>query len=102
MSKVYELKVFKNGGSNAVRIPAGIEIFDGKLFLVLGDDGTITLERNSPQPMAGFFALLDELAIQPEAVEAEDVELPRVIGDQPDREWMDYLEVAFAKPGGDE
>lgn len=101
MSKVYELKVFKNGGSNAVRIPAGIEIFDGKLFLVLGDDGSITLERNSPQPMAGFFALLDELAIQSEEIEAEDVELPSD-SKWPDREWMDELEVAFAQPGVDE
>ena len=78
MGKVFELKVFKNGGSNAVRIPASIQLSGDKLFLVVEDDGRMRLERDQPQPMAGFFALLDAkaadgslAAVQSEAFERE-------------------------------
>ena len=55
MSKVYELKVFKNGGSNAVRIPAAIPIAGDRLYLVVDNDSAMRLERSDPEPMRDFF-----------------------------------------------
>ena len=108
MSKVFELKVFKNGGSNAVRIPASIDIEDGKLFLVLGDNGTMTLEKTSPKPMAKFFALLEQLRDQRQDDDGkvdrsvDGLGLPSGIEMTPDRSWMVELEEAFDNPGGNQ
>jgi virulence-associated protein VagC len=81
MRKVYELKVFKNGGSNAVRIPVAINIPTDKLFLVVDERGRMTLELKDPKPMSGFFALLDQL-------EAEG----KLESPQNDKSWEDFQE----------
>lgn len=99
MSKVFELKVFKNGGSNAVRIPSSINVRDGKLFLVLGDDGSMTLETSNPVPMARFFALLDQGKPADVASTLSEGEFQRAAVGKPDRSWMDELEAAFVAGG---
>ncbi|MDE2386727.1 MAG: hypothetical protein KGL77_03420 [Actinomycetales bacterium] len=100
MDKVFELKVFKNGGSNAIRIPATIEIPDGRLYLVVGDDDSMRLERRNPQPMKGFFDLLDQMQVDGRLATIADEEFVREDWSELDREWMDELEAAFADKEG--
>lgn len=90
MDKVFELKVFKNGGSNAIRIPATIEIPDGRLYLVVGDDDRMRLERRNPQRMAGFFAFLDEMKKQGKLDDLSDEDFVIERGPEVHRDWMDW------------
>ena len=60
MSTVHELKVFKNGGSNAIRIPANIKLEGDVLFLEVSDaDGDMKLHRKKPTKLQKFFELVE-------------------------------------------
>lgn len=61
MKMIIELKVFKNGGSNAIRIPASIKLNEPVLFLEIDDETEkmgLYLER--PQKFKRLFELLDQ------------------------------------------
>lgn len=61
MKTVVEAKVFKNGGSNAIRIPAAFKIENEVVFLTIDDESEqITLSRQRPKPFAKLFELLDK------------------------------------------
>lgn len=61
MKNVIEVKTFKNGGSNAVRIPASFKIENGVVYMTIDEaSGDITISRNSPHPFAKLFKLLDQ------------------------------------------
>ena len=58
MKSVIEAKVFKNGGSNAIRIPASFKLDAQIVYLSLDDEaGEITISKNNPRMFAGLFAL---------------------------------------------
>ena len=99
MSKVYELKVFKNGGSNAVRIPAAIQIPGDHLYLVLADDGSMTIDRESPRPMSKFFAMLDQAAAAGALESIDPAEFERKPEVAPNRAALEELEAAFKNNG---
>ena len=47
--KIFKTKVFKNGGSLAIRIPAALRSDAGELFLwASGDEGTFTVSTKPP------------------------------------------------------
>jgi antitoxin VapB len=55
---IIQAKVFKNGGSNAIRIPASFKIDSRIVYLSLDDElGEITITKNSPRPFAKLLAL---------------------------------------------
>ena len=61
MKTVIEAKVFKNGGSNAIRIPASFKLDAPIVYLSLDDEaGEITVSKNKPRPFAKLLALNDE------------------------------------------
>jgi antitoxin VapB len=56
--RVVEAKVFKNGGSNAIRIPASFKLEAPVVYLSFDEDaGEITVSKNKPQPFAKLLAL---------------------------------------------
>lgn len=61
MKMIIELKVFKNGGSNAIRIPASIKLNEPVLFLEIDDETEeMGLYRERPQKFKRLFELLDQ------------------------------------------
>ena len=92
MKTVVEAKVFKNGGSNAIRIPAFFKVADGLLFLTIDDEqGLITISRDKPQKFAKLFELLDQL--EPTDREAWKIERDESIW--PERQGFSDLEARF-------
>ncbi len=62
METVLECKVFKNGGSNAIRLPASLEITGACVYLVVDEkSGSITLRKEKPNRLAKFFELQERL-----------------------------------------
>lgn len=58
MKTVVEAKVFRNGGSNAIRLPASLNITGSVVFLVLDSEtGDVILKRRKPNPFDELFAL---------------------------------------------
>ena len=58
MKSVIEAKVFKNGGSNAIRIPASFKLDAQIVYLSIDDElGEITISNKKPRMFAGLFAL---------------------------------------------
>lgn len=58
MIRVVEAKVFKNGGSNAIRIPASFKLEAPVVYLSVDEDaGEITVSKNKPRPFAKLLAL---------------------------------------------
>lgn len=58
MMKVVEAKVFRNGGSNAIRIPASFKLKNPVVYLTFDDESSeITISKNKPQPFANLLAL---------------------------------------------
>jgi virulence-associated protein VagC len=61
MKTVYELKVFRNGGSNAVRIPAAVQLKDQVLYLEVDSESEdLSLYKEKPQKFKRLFELLDQ------------------------------------------
>lgn len=55
---VLEAKVFKNGGSSAIRLPASLNITSGVVYLEVDDEtGDIVIKRQNPNPFQELFAL---------------------------------------------
>ena len=60
MKTIYELKVFKNGGSSAVRIPAALRIDQSVLFLEVDEtSGEMELFKDRPQKFKRLLELLE-------------------------------------------
>lgn len=58
MKSVIAAKVFKNGGSNAIRIPASFKLEAQIVYLSVDDEaGEITISKKKPRMFAGLFAL---------------------------------------------
>ena len=69
MKRIVELKIFKNGGSNAVRIPASVKLPRPFLYLEIDDETEdLGLYKESPKKFARLFELLDASGPIPEAV----------------------------------
>ena len=61
MKTVIEAKVFKNGGSNAIRIPASFKLYEPIVYLSLDDEsGEITVSKNKPRRFGKLLELHDE------------------------------------------
>lgn len=62
MKIVLEAKVFKNGGSSAIRLPASLNITGGVVYLEIDEEtGAIAIKRQKPNRLDGFFALQEKL-----------------------------------------
>ena len=58
MKTILEAKVFKNGGSSAIRLPASLNITSGVVYLEVDDEtGDIEIKRLKPNPFDELFAL---------------------------------------------
>lgn len=58
MKTVLEAKVFKNGGSSAIRLPASLNITGGVVYLEIDEEtGNIEIKRRKPNPFDELFAL---------------------------------------------
>jgi hypothetical protein len=61
LKTVLEAKVFKNGGSSAIRLPASLNITSGVVYLEVDDEtGDIEIKRQNPNPFQELFALHDK------------------------------------------
>ena len=59
---VHEAKVFKNGGSSAIRLPASLNITGGVVYLEVDEEtGVIAIKRQKPNRLDAFFALQEKL-----------------------------------------
>ncbi len=62
MKTVLELKIFKNGGSNAIRLPASLNLSESSIFLEIDDESNdLVLKRQKPNRFDSFFALQAKL-----------------------------------------
>lgn len=62
MKTVLEAKVFKNGGSSAIRLPASLNITGGVVYLEIDEEtGAIEIKRQKPGRLEAFFALQEQL-----------------------------------------
>lgn len=58
LKTVLEAKVFKNGGSSAIRLPASLNITGGVVYLEIDDQtGDIEIKRQKPNPFQELFDL---------------------------------------------
>lgn len=65
MAKVFMTKVFSNGGSQAVRIPAELRFEIPQVYLWLDEaTGDVRMSNSRPSRMASFFASQQELLPQ--------------------------------------
>lgn len=92
MKTIYELKVFKNGGSNAVRIPAAVALKEPVLYLEADSESDeLSLFKENPQKFKRLFELLDRhgpIAAAEWGVERDD-------SDWPERKSLSELESHF-------
>lgn len=92
MKTLYELKVFRNGGSNAVRIPAAILLKDQFLYLEVDSESEeLSLYREKPQKFKRLFELLDQHA----PISSDDWVIERDDSDWAERESLRELERHF-------
>jgi antitoxin VapB len=64
VKNVIQAKVFKNGGSNAIRIPASFKLDSQIVYLSVDDEaGEITVLRNNPRPFAQLLALHEKQGV---------------------------------------
>lgn len=62
LKTVLEAKVFKNGGSSAIRLPASLNITGGVVYLEIDEEtGAIAIKRQKPNRLDAFFALQEKL-----------------------------------------
>ena len=83
MPQVEKARVFRNGRSQAVRIPAGYRFKTDEVYISRNDKtGDLTLSENKPKPsIKEVFAMLD-------AAGAGEFELERDLSPPVEREWM--------------
>lgn len=94
MKNVIEVKPFKNGGSNAVRIPASFKIENGVVYMTIDEEsGDITISSRSPKPFAKLFKLLDEIG--PITEDEWNLERDNEIAPWPERDSLRELEEHF-------
>ena len=92
MKSIIELKVFKNGGSNAIRIPASIKLDAPVLFLEIDDETEeMGLYLKRPQKFKRLFELLDQYGPVPDA----EWDVERIDAEWPERESLKELERHF-------
>lgn len=92
MKTIIELKVFKNGGSNAIRIPASIKLDEPVLFLEIDDESEeMGLFKERPQKFKRLFDLLDQHGPISEAEWGDE----RDDSEWPERESLEELERHF-------
>jgi virulence-associated protein VagC len=92
MKSVVELKVFKNGGSNAVRIPASVKLTQPVLYLEIDDESDeMGLYKEHPEKFKRLFELLDQLG----PISDAEWDLERDASDWPKRESLRELERHF-------
>ena len=61
IKNIIELKVFKNGGSNAIRIPASVKLEEPVLFIEIDDESEVMgLYKERPQKFKRLLELLDQ------------------------------------------
>ena len=64
MKTVIQAKVFKNGGSNAIRIPASFKLDSPIVYLSVDDEaGEIIVLKNNPRPFAKLLALHEKQGV---------------------------------------
>lgn len=92
MKTVYELKVFRNGGSNAVRIPAAVQLKDQVLYLEVDSESEdLALYKEKPQKFKRLFELLDQHG----PITSDDWVVERDDSEWPERESLRELERHF-------
>jgi virulence-associated protein VagC len=65
MKTIIEAKVFKNGGSNAIRLPKSVELSGTSVFLELDEETqTLILHTTKPQPFAKLFQIQAEHSVE--------------------------------------
>lgn len=67
MWEIYKAKIFRNGGSQAIRIPAQWR-FESEEVFVRFDEGlqALVITERSPKPMENFFALAEKYGPAPD------------------------------------
>lgn len=67
MQEIHKAKIFKNGGSQAIRIPAQWR-FDSDEVYVRFDEalGGLVITQRNPRALDRFFAMVAELGPEPE------------------------------------
>lgn len=76
LKSVIEAKVFRNGGSNAIRIPATFKLNGTVVYLEIDDQGgDIVIHRDKPQRFAELLDLHSKYG--PQADEGWNLEIDR-------------------------
>jgi virulence-associated protein VagC len=92
MKTIVELKVFKNGGSNAVRIPASVKLTKPILYLEIDDESDeLGLFKEQPQKFKRLFELLDQYG----PISDSEWNLERDEAEWPERDSLKELERHF-------
>lgn len=87
MSEIQKAKLFKNGGSQAIRIPAQWRFEEDEVFVRFDEDRKeLIISKSNPAPMARFFALLEKLG---PISEDEWPELDRNYPESPRPGWLE-------------
>jgi antitoxin VapB len=86
MREIHKAKIFKNGGSQAIRIPAQWR-FDADEVFVRFDESlnALVITERHPKPMANFFALVEKLGPVPE----DEWPILEPIPDSPRPGWLE-------------
>lgn len=89
MREVYKARIFKNGGSQAIRIPAQWR-FDSEEVFVRFDEqlNALVITERDPKPMQAFFTLASQYG-------ASDQDWPELSSepDAPTPDWLkDWIE----------
>jgi virulence-associated protein VagC len=94
MNTIIEAKVFKNGGSNAIRIPAIVKLTSPVVYLEIDEDsGDIIIHKDKPQRFAKLLALHAKYG--PISDEDWDVEFDREPAEWPVRPSLTQLDEHF-------
>jgi virulence-associated protein VagC len=94
MNTIIEAKVFKNGGSNAIRIPAIVKLTSPVVYLEIDEgSGDIIIHRDKPQRFAKLLALHAKYG--PISDEDWDIGLERDSSEWPVRKSLTELDEHF-------
>jgi antitoxin VapB len=67
MQEIHKAKIFKNGGSQAIRIPAQWRFNSDEVFVRFDESlNALVITQRHPKPLANFFALAEKLGPIPE------------------------------------
>ncbi|MEY2826492.1 MAG: hypothetical protein RLZZ122_856 [Actinomycetota bacterium] len=76
VKEIQKAKFFKTGGSRALRIPASIFSGTDEVWMNWDENQqTLTITKNSPQPFADFFQLLEKIGPAPDQITSELAEI---------------------------